>query len=68
MMETKKLYRKSNNSVFGGVCAGLGDYFNVDKVLVRLVWALTVVFAGVGILAYLIAWVVIPNDAVSSYR
>ncbi len=68
MMETKKLYRKSNSRVFGGVCAGLGDYFNVDKVLIRLVWSLTVVFAGVGILAYLIAWVVIPEDTVASYR
>ena len=67
-METKKLYRKSNSRVIGGVCAGLGDYFNIDKVLIRLIWALTVVFAGVGILAYLIAWIVIPEDTVDSYR
>jgi len=67
-METKKLYRKSNSRVIGGVCAGLGDYFNLDKVLIRLIWALTVAFAGVGILAYLIAWIVIPEDTVSSYR
>ena len=67
-METKKLYRKSNDRVFGGVCSGLGYYFNVDKVLVRLIWALTVVFAGVGLLAYLIAWIVIPVDTANSYN
>lgn len=67
-METKKLYRKSSGSVFGGVCAGLGDYFNVDKVLIRLVWALTVAFAGIGLLAYLIAWIIIPIDTAQSYR
>jgi phage shock protein C len=67
-MDTKKLYRKTNGRVFGGVCAGLGDYFNVDKVLIRLLWILSVVLVGVGILAYLIAWIVIPADTVASYQ
>lgn len=67
-METKKLYRKSSDRVFGGVCAGLGDYFNVDKVIIRLLWSLAIIIGGVGILAYLIAWIVIPEDRISSYR
>jgi len=67
-METKKLYRKSSESVIGGVCAGLGDYFNVDKVLIRLIWSLSIVFAGVGLLAYLIAWIVIPVDTAPKYN
>ncbi|MBN1649874.1 MAG: PspC domain-containing protein, partial [Bacteroidales bacterium] len=54
-------------SVIGGVCAGLGDYFNVDKVLIRLIWTLAVIIGGVGLLAYLIAWVVIPIDTAQSY-
>lgn len=66
-MESKKLYRKSAGSVIGGVCAGLGDYFNVDKVLIRLIWTLAVIIGGVGLLAYLIAWVVIPIDTAQSY-
>lgn len=67
-METKKLYRKTSESVIGGVCAGLGEYFNVDKVLIRLVWALSVAIAGVGLLAYLIAWIVIPADTAPKYN
>jgi len=66
-MKAKKLYRKSREGVFGGVCAGLGDYFNIDKVLIRLVWALTVIFAGFGLLVYLIAWIVIPDDVITNY-
>ena len=67
-MEAKKLYRKSSASVFGGVCAGLGDYFNIDKVVIRLIWVLTVAFAGFGLLAYLIAWIVIPIDTAPNYH
>jgi len=61
-MGTKKLYRKSSDSVIGGVCSGLGDYFDIDKVLIRLIWVFSIVFAGAGLLAYLIAWIVIPAD------
>jgi len=63
-METKKLYRNSSNAVFGGVCAGLGEYFAVDKVIIRLAWALAILIGGVGLLAYIIAWIVIPRDTV----
>jgi len=66
-MGTKKLYRKSNGQVFGGVCAGLGDYFNVDKVIIRLIWSLAVIVGGIGLLAYLIAWIIIPIDSAQSY-
>lgn len=67
-METKKLYRKSRGRVFGGVCAGLGDYFNVDKVLIRLIWVLLIIFGGIGLLAYLIAWLIIPIDTAPLYE
>ncbi len=65
-MEAKKIYRKSTDAVIGGVCAGLGEYFNIDKVLIRLIWALAVILGGVGLLAYIIAWIVIPAEAVVS--
>ncbi len=61
-METKRLYRKSNERVVAGVCAGLGDYFGIDKVIVRLIWVLLVVLGGIGLLAYLISWIMIPLD------
>ncbi|MDA3905147.1 MAG: PspC domain-containing protein [Bacteroidales bacterium] len=66
-METKKLYRNSKSAVFGGVCAGLGEYFNVDKVIIRLAWSLSIIIGGVGLLAYLIAWIIIPLDTAPRY-
>ena len=45
-----------------GVCAGFANYFHVDVTLVRLAWVLTVLFAGTGILAYIVAWIVIPKE------
>ena len=59
----KRLYRSKKDKVFGGVCGGIARYMEVDPVVVRLVWAvLTLVSMGVGIVAYLIAWVIIPEE------
>jgi phage shock protein C len=44
------------------VCAGLATYFGVDPTLVRLAFALVTIFGGVGVLLYLIAWIVIPEE------
>ncbi len=57
----KKLMRSRTNSKIAGVCGGLGDYLDVDPTLIRLVWVLLVFFAGTGILAYIIAWIVMPE-------
>ncbi|AKB24008.1 Stress-responsive transcriptional regulator [Methanosarcina sp. MTP4] len=57
----KKLYRSRNNRMIFGVCGGIGEYFDVDPTLVRLVWLLFT-FWGAGILAYLIAWIIIPEE------
>ena len=56
----KKLYRVENGKVLCGVCAGLAEYFNIDPTLVRVGWAVLSCFAGAGILAYLIAAIIIP--------
>lgn len=58
----KKLYRSRQNKMLGGVCAGLGEYFNLDPTLIRLVMIIAVLGAGAGLLAYLVAWVLIPNE------
>jgi phage shock protein C len=58
----KKLMRSRSNSKIAGVCGGLGDYLGVDPTLIRLVWLLLVFFAGTGILAYIIAWIVMPEE------
>ena len=59
---TKRLYRIRDGRVIAGVCVGLAAYFGVDPTLVRLVFALLTIFGGVGILLYLCAWVVIPDE------
>ena len=57
----KKLYRSKTNKKLAGVCGGLGEYFNVDPTLIRLAAILLFVCAGVGLLAYIIAALVIPD-------
>src|SRR5271166_3150716 len=59
---TKRLYRIQDGRVVAGVCAGLAAYFGVDPTLVRLAFALLTVFGGVGILLYLGAWLVMPDE------
>ena len=56
----KRLYR-SNSAMVGGVCAGLGEYFEVDPTFIRLAWAISFLIWGLGLLAYLAAWVIIPK-------
>jgi len=56
----KRLMRSSRDKKLGGVCAGLADYFDLDPTLVRIVWLLLVLFAGTGLLVYLILWIVLP--------
>ena len=57
----KKHYRSSTNKKLFGVCGGLAEYFEIDATIVRLILALLVVFAGFGVLAYLIAALIMPE-------
>ncbi|MEI7498921.1 MAG: PspC domain-containing protein [Bacteroidota bacterium] len=63
-METKRLFRSKIDRVLGGVCGGLGKYFNIDPVLVRVLWAVSFFVGGVGLLGYIIAWIIIPEEPV----
>jgi phage shock protein C len=45
-----------------GVCLGLGEYFDLDVTLVRLVWLLCSIFGGFGFIAYIVGWIVMPNE------
>ena len=60
--ETKRLYRTREGRVVAGVCAGIAAYFGIDPTLVRLVVALFTIFGGAGVLLYLVAWIVIPEE------
>jgi len=64
-MEPKRLFRSRKDRILGGVCGGMGSYFNLDPVLVRVVWAVLLFAAGVGFLAYIIAWIIIPEEPAS---
>jgi len=58
----KRLYKSKENKVFSGVLGGIGEYFNIDPVLLRLVWIVVVIFTGFfpGLIAYIIASLIVP--------
>ncbi len=61
----KKLLRNTSTKMVAGVCSGLADYLNVDVTLVRLGFvALTIITGGVGALAYVAGWIVVPERTV----
>ena len=60
----KRIYRPREGKVMVGVCAGIANYFNIDPVLVRLGWIIFCCLGGSGILAYLVAAVLIPEEPV----
>lgn len=57
-----KLYRSRQDKVIAGVAGGLGKYFDVDPVLVRVIFVVFAVFGGSGLLAYIILWIVMPRE------
>lgn len=59
---TRKLVRPREGRVLAGVCRALGNYFEVDVIIIRLVWVLVLLLGGTGLLAYIIAWIVIPSE------
>lgn len=62
MDNNKRLYRSSTNYMICGVCGGIAEYFNIDPTLVRLAWVILSVFGwGAGVLAYIIAAIIIPR-------
>ncbi|MBM3329956.1 MAG: PspC domain-containing protein [Calditrichaeota bacterium] len=57
----RRLYRSRDNRVLAGICGGLGEYFGIDPVIIRLVWLLLTIFGGSGIILYILAWLIIPR-------
>jgi len=58
----KKLYRSKENKVIAGVCGGIGEYFNVDPIWIRLVMVLLALADGVGVVLYILAWILVPEN------
>lgn len=59
-MGEKRLYRSYNNKVLLGICGGIGEYLNVDPVVIRLLWVIFCCMGGSGVLAYIVAAIIIP--------
>jgi phage shock protein PspC (stress-responsive transcriptional regulator) len=57
------LTRSSSDKFLGGVAGGLGDYFGVDPVIFRVGFAVSILFSGAGLIAYLVLLAVLPSDA-----
>lgn len=64
----KRLRRNKIDGVLGGVCAGLGDYFDIDPIVVRIAYILSILFLGVPLFIYFILWVFVPSDKRAPYR
>ncbi len=58
-MDMKRLYRSNSNKMICGVCGGIAEYINIDPTVVRLLWVVFGIW-GVGVLAYIIAAIVMP--------
>lgn len=58
----KRLYRSKKDNMLAGICGGLAEYFDVDPSLVRLATVLLCLYAGTGLLVYIIAAIIIPED------
>ncbi|MEM2954972.1 MAG: PspC domain-containing protein [Candidatus Nanoarchaeia archaeon] len=58
----RRLYRSGKDKILGGVCGGLGEYFGVDPVLIRILWVLLTLIWGFGIILYIICWIIIPRN------
>ena len=58
-----RLYRSESSRMLCGVCAGIAEYFNLDPTLIRLAWALFCILGGSGVLAYILAAIIIPPES-----
>jgi len=60
----KRLYRSTKDRMLAGVCGGLAEYFDVDPVIIRVLFVVVTLGAGVGILGYIILWIVVPEAVI----
>lgn len=61
-VKLKKLRLSNKNKMIGGVCGGIAEYYDLDSTVIRLIWAIIILFSmGMGVLAYLIFWIIMPE-------
>lgn len=59
--QTKRLERDTSNKMIAGVAAGVANYFGIDPTVVRVLWALTIFFGGLGFIVYVVMWILVPE-------
>lgn len=60
----KRLYRSTKDRMIAGVCGGLAEYFDIDPIIIRVLFVVVTLGAGVGILGYIILWIVVPEAVI----
>ncbi len=58
---SRRLYRSTEHKIIGGVCGGLGEHFDIDPTWLRIAFVVLAITKGIGLLLYLIGWVIIPK-------
>ena len=58
----KKLYRSKKNRKIAGICGGIAEYFDIDPIIIRLITLILVLSAGGGLIAYIVAWIIVPEE------
>lgn len=64
----KNLYRSNEDKILAGVCGGFAEYFEVNSTLVRLLWFLLIFIDGIGLLLYIVAWIIMPQKPVAENK
>lgn len=62
-----RLYRSSQSKVIGGVSGGLGEYLKIDPVIIRIIFVLLTIFHGIGVVIYIIMWIIVPENPKKFY-
>ncbi|OGM10416.1 hypothetical protein A2Z67_02945 [Candidatus Woesebacteria bacterium RBG_13_36_22] len=61
--DIKRLLRPQSNKVLAGVCAGIANYFNIDPIVVRVIWIFLLIPGGLpGLIPYILCWIIIPKE------
>ena len=66
--ETRKLYRSRTDRSIAGICGGLADFFHVDATVMRLIMLFLIIFGGLSIWAYIILWIIIPEEPARKFN
>ncbi len=63
----RRLCLSNTNKKIAGVCGGVAEYLNMDPTVVRILWILSLFVSGIGLLAYLIAWAIMPRESYGTF-